>query len=205
MQLLQKKFPNVKKFNLQNKRVDVFEKSLTEELEYSIDYLELGNKLIKKKGFKGRIGELFLWPYVILNLGLLIHTLITDPASNMIVFWVFGSGFFIGISLLAHFSVKTKVLFITGGQKSLELFQDKPDEVTVNEFLIALQQKIKESYIEEYLKFYDTTPVEYKKSQIEWLNRIDILTCDEAKTLLEECEAIKPLNIGFNQKNEKFD
>ena len=205
MQLLQKKFPNVKKFNLQNKRVDVFEKSLTEELEYSIDYLELGNKLIKKKGFKGRIGELFLWPYAILNLGLLIHTLITDPASNMIVFWVFGSGFFIGISLLAHFSVKTKVLFITGGQKSLELFQDKPDEVKVNEFLIALQKKIKESYIEEYLKFYDTTPVEYKKSQIEWLNRIDILTCDEAKTLLEECEAIKPLNIGFNQKNEKFD
>ena len=202
MELIQNKFPSRKIFRLHETKVDVFDKTLTEELEYSIDYLELGNKLVRKKGMKSRIGQLFLIPYFILTFGLLIHTVITDPNSNMVPFWLLGSGFFLGISLLAHFSVKTNLICITGGDKTLELFQNKPDTVYVNKFLKELQTRIKKSYQKEYLKFGNSTPDEFRIGQIEWLHRIGMISDEESKMLIEKLENNGNPYIGFNKKNE---
>ena len=202
MELIQNKFPSRKIFRLQETKVDVFDKTLTEELEYSIDYLELGNKLVRKKGMKSRIGQLFLIPYFILTFGLFIHTVITDPNSNMIPFWLLGSGFFLGISLLAHFSVKTNLVYITGGNKTLELFQNKPDTDSVNKFITELQTRIKKSYQKEFLKFGDSTPDEFRIGQIEWLNRIDMISDEETKMLMEKLENNGNTYIGFNIRNE---
>ncbi len=202
MELIQNKFPSRKIFKLYETKVYVFDKTLTEELEYSIDYLELGNKLVRKKGMKSRIGQLFLIPYFILTFGLLIHTVITDPNSNMVPFWLLGSGFFLGISLLAHFSVKTNLIYITGGDKTLELFQNKPDTVYVSKFLTELQTRIRKSYQKEYLKFGNSTPDEFRIGQIEWLHRIGMISDEESKMLIEKLENNGNTYIGFNIKNE---
>jgi hypothetical protein len=202
MKIEQKRYPTVKRFELGSKRIEVFDKSLNEELEYSIDYLELGNNILKKKGTQGRNAEIILLAFFGLEFGMLIYTLITEPNSNMIPFWALASAFFLGIYLLARFSRKKKLIYITGGSKSLELFQDKPNVELTNKFLNELQDRIKKAYKKEYLRFDDSTPFEAKKYQVDWLNRINILTDEESEDLIKEFTKEKSPNIGFGKGNK---
>jgi len=202
MKIEQRKYPTIKRFELGTKRISVFDKSLTEELEYTIDYLELGNNIIRKKGTQGRIVEIGLLAFFSLEFSMLIHTLVTDPNSNMIVFWVFASGIFLVAYLLARFSRKKKLIYFTGGAKSLELYQDKPNIEAANKFITELQQRIKSAYKTEYLRFDESTPYEAKKYQVDWLNRINILSDEEANNLLKEFSKGNISNIGFKKKDE---
>ena len=202
MKIEQKKYPTIKRFELGTKRIEVFDKSLNEELEYSIDYLELGNSIIKKKGTQGRNAEIFLLAFFGLEFGMLIYTLITDPKSNMVAFWVFASAMFMGVYLLARFSRKKNLIYITGGTKSLELYQDRPNIETAAKFINELQNRIKNAYKTEYLRFDESAPFEAKKYQVDWLSRINILSDDEADKLLTEYRNNKSTNIGFNKSSE---
>jgi hypothetical protein len=197
MQLIQKKFPNIKKFELQKKSVQIYNKTLTEELEYTIDYLELGNKLIKKKNTNNKIAEIFFLVFFGLEFSVLIHTLIFNPKREELAFWIFACAFFLSLYFIARFSQKTNLIYITGGNKTLELFQNKPNDTTVNEFIAELQKKIKEAYKKKYLTFDEQIPFEIKKNQIEWLNSIEILTDSETETLISEQKIKKSENIGF--------
>ncbi len=202
MQIEQKKYPTIKRFELGTKRISVFDKSLTEELEYSIEYLELGNNIIKKKGTQGRIVEIGLLAFFGLEFAMLLYTIITEPKSNMVAFWVFASGIFLAAFLLARFSRKKKLIYITGGSKSIELYQDRPNEETANSFINELKQRIKGAYKTEYLRFDKSTPFEAKKYQVDWLNRINILSDEEASTLLKNYEKGNATNIGFKKIDE---
>ena len=77
------------------------------------------------------------------------------------------------------------------------MFQNKPDVLTVANFITELQGRVKMAYKNEFLKFDDASPMEYKKSQIEWLNRIEIISDIEATNLLEELSNKKNDDIGF--------
>lgn len=202
MKIEQKRYPTIKRFELGSKRVEVFDKSINEELEYSIDYLELGNSIVKKKGTQGRNAEIFLLAFFGLEFGMLVYTLITEPKSNMVAFWVFASGIFLGIYLMARFSRKKNLIYITGGTKSLELYQDRPDIETANRFISELQNRIKKAYKTEYLRFDESTPFEARKYQVDWLNRINVLTDQEAKELIDEYAKGTTPNIGFKTENE---
>lgn len=199
MKIEQRRFPTVKKFELGSKRIEVFDKSISEELEYSIDYLELGNNIIKKKGTQGRYAELFILAFFLLEFGMLIHTLIFEPKSDMIIFWTFASAFFLGIYFIAYFGRKKNLIYFTGGTKSLELYQDKPNLESANKFILELQNRIKTAYKNEYLRFDESTPYETKKYQIDWLNRINILNDEESKMILEEIRKNEEPKIGFNK------
>ena len=202
MKIEQKKFPTIKRFELGTKRIEVFDKSLNEELEYSIDYLELGNNIVKKKGTQGRIGEIILLAFFGLEFGMLIYTLITEPNSNMVVFWVFASGVFLGIYLMARFSRKKNLIYITGGSKSIELYQDRPNVESAKKFITELQNRIRGAYKTEYLRFDDSTPFEAKKYQVDWLNRINVLSDEEATRLIAEYKKGNTPNIGFRTGSE---
>ena len=201
MELEQKKFPTLKKFTLQSRKINVFDKSLTEELEYSIEYLELGNRIVKKKETKGRIAEIFLLTFFLLEFGMLIHTLLTDPKDDMVVFWVLASGLFLGVYLLARFSAKTNLIYITGGEKTLELYQNKPNIDSVDDFVNEIRSRVKNAYRSEYLNFDDAAPKEMQQGQIDWLNRIDMLSDEEAEKLKINLDIPKTPNIGFNKNS----
>jgi len=177
----------------------VFDKSLNEELEYSIDYLELGNNILKKKGTQGRVAEILILAFFGLEFGMLIYTLITEPEFDMVIFWVFASGIFLSVYLLARFSRKKNLVYLTGGAKSIELYQDRPNRESADKFLTELRNRIKNAYQTEYLKFDESTPFETKKYQVDWLNRINILSDDEANKLLYDFKDGTSSNIGFNK------
>ena len=84
----------------------------------------------------------------------------------------------------------------------MELFQNKPDTDSVNKFITELQTRIKKSYQKEFLKFGDSTPDEFRIGQIEWLNRIDMISDEETKMLMEKLENNGNTYIGFNIRNE---
>jgi len=82
------------------------------------------------------------------------------------------------------------------------LYQDKPNIEIANKFIAELQNRIKNAYKTEYLRFDDATPYEAKKYQVDWLNRINVLSDQEASKLLGEYEKGNTPNIGFKTRNE---
>jgi len=68
-----------------------------EESEYSVDYLELGVKTVKKSIKNSAFLELFFWAFFILQFGLLIQSLIFEADNKgMLIYWSLGSRFFLG-------------------------------------------------------------------------------------------------------------
>jgi hypothetical protein len=175
-----------------------------EESEYSVDYLELGVKTVKKSIKNSAFLELFFWAFFILQFGLLIQSLIFEADNKgMLIYWSLGSGFFLGFIFFLRWQPGKKLIYITGGQKNIEFFQEKPNTNEVNEFIEELKTRIKNAYKDEYLKWDENSTKEHKIAQLEWLKRIRILEEEEFKELIDEIEIGTIIGFKKDTTNRK--
>ncbi|WP_247233666.1 hypothetical protein [Telluribacter sp. SYSU D00476] len=185
--LEQKRLFTKKIFTLKDDEVEIYDKSVNEEVLYSIDYLELGVKVFKKSD-STILGELFISAFFFLEFGMLIYTLLFEPELQKLAFWSLASAFFLGVYLVIRFSSKKKMIYLSGGQKVLELFQESPNQAAVDYFIEEIIKNIKKAHKAAYLTWEDNTPLEVKKSQIEYLKRIKIISEDEMNSILTEID-----------------
>ena len=202
--LQQKRFFGEKRFELKKYEIEIYDKMINEESEYSIDYLELGVKTVKKSIKNSAFLELFFWAFFIIQFGLLIQSLIFESDNQgMLMFWALGSGFFLGFIFFLRWQPGKRLIYVTGGQKNIELFQEKPNTKEVNEFIDELKSRIKIAYKNEYLKWDDSTPKEHKIAQLEWLKRIRILEDEEYEEFIDKVEIGSIIGFNNDSKNRK--
>jgi hypothetical protein len=202
--LKQKRFFGEKRFELKKHEIEVYDKKINEESEYSVDYLELGVKTVKKSIKNSAFLELFFWAFFILQFGLLIQSLIFEADNKgMLIYWSLGSGFFLGFIFFLRWQPGKKLIYITGGQKNIEFFQEKPNTKEVNEFIEELKTRIKNAYKDEYLKWDENSSKEHKIAQLEWLKRIRILEEEEFKELIDEIEIGTIIGFKKDTTNRK--
>ncbi len=197
--LEQKRLFGQKKFELKKNEIEVFDKKINEETEYSISYLNLGVKTVKKSTKNSAFLELFFWAFFVIQFGLLVQTLIIDPQNKeMLGFWSLGAGFFLGMIFFLRWQPMKDLLYLTGGDNNLEFYQDKPNKEEVDNFVSELQSTIKQAYKKQYLKWDENSLKEQKLANLEWLKSIKILDEKEYNDLLKEIE-IGSI-IGFKKK-----
>ena len=197
-ELEQKRMFGRKKFRLNDNNVEIYDKKINEEIEFSVDYLDLGVDTVKKSIKNSMFVELFFWAFFLIQFGLLIESLVFESENKgMLVFWSLGSGFFLGMIFLIRWQPGKKLIYLTGGQKSIEFFQEKPNKKAVETFIGELKNRIRKAYKNEYLKWEDKTPVEQKIGQLEWLKRIKILDENDFEEFMRKVKNDKP--IGFNK------
>lgn len=195
--LIQEKGFYFKSFELKEDEVRVTSKDFENESEYSLDYLNLGVRTYRHAEKKARAWQWVLW----LAIGLALTALLLDAIWN---FEMIGRGWIGTLLLLASlvilwFKLKQEpaMIHLIGGQEQLEILATEPNEKDVKMFLKNIKKRIKKAYRDQYLDNKDDVLPEEKRSRIEWLHEIKIITRTEKDMLLNKIEEDRVNGIGF--------
>ncbi len=195
-QLIQQKGFHYRAYFLREDDMIVHFRDLQQEREFSVDYIDLGLQFYRKAEYKYR-GFAWLAAVVAVLTGLtaIAAWLLGTAWSVSTLFTVAGgSGL---LSLLAFTSQKPAFLHLIGGEQQLSFLAEDPSEDELNEFLEELCTRIKDSYQNQYLDEKLEVPAEERRSRIQWLHQMKVLTRSEKDVLLAELGGQKA--IGFKR------
>ena len=198
-QLHQKRRFTKKVFKLKKDEIEIYENSLSDEEEYSLDYLQLGVKTYKNNS--RNLGWQFLFSALFaVQLGVLIYFILTNWSIIFLAVWSILSGLFLGLFLNARFGAKKKTILLTGGETPIEFFQNEPSEMEVDDFIDETISRIKKAYKNKYLIWEKTDSFEDKKQRVEWLKKLKIISDEEMTEIIKEIETKTFTQIGFMKR-----
>jgi hypothetical protein len=185
-----------KTFVLREDDVYLHSRDFEEEIEYSLDYTDLGLRTYRKSARKYRALQWLIY----LAMGIVLLTLIAAPNPTQLVHPSISWGVMaVGILGLAFIYLHREPAFIylTGGQKQISLLADHPDQEELNNFLNTLTERIKSAYREAYLSKEDKLSNEEHRERIHWLRDMKVITRSERDFLLAEIANSE--TIGFQR------
>ncbi|RYE14331.1 MAG: hypothetical protein EOP34_06810 [Rickettsiales bacterium] len=121
-----------------------------------------------------------------------------DPFRQQL-FWLGALVFFSFLTILTYQNRNKDVVYLTGGQKSLELLLEKPDSKTVNKFIDSIYYAMRQYYKNKFIGFDADISFELRINQLKWLREIKALTEEEYKELLNTTKTDN--FIGFYSPN----
>ncbi len=193
-QLIQKKFTNRKEISIQSNDLLIRDKSFNDDTEYKIKFDELGFDIVRKR-ISANGMTLFFSLFALLMFAGIINGMFDDTTPiHQIIGFASICLIFSLLALVAYTGNKA-VIYLTGGQKSLELYANKPNEDTVNSFIESVHIAMRKYYKEKYSTFDANIPYEYRVNQLKWLKEISALTEEEYAELLNKSKTDKI--IGF--------
>ena len=194
--LIQERRFTKKVFQLKKDEIKVYETDLSEDREYSVDYLNLGVKTFRNNA-RDINWQIMFFCIFLSQFGLLIYGINADwTLFSLVTFSVTGA-IALGLFVESKMGGKKRTILLTGGKVDLEFFQDKPTSLMAEDFIDEVISRIKKAYRAEYLKWEKTDTIEYKKERIEWLKKMRIISEDEMNELLIEVETKTFTPIGF--------
>ncbi|WP_345114998.1 hypothetical protein [Hymenobacter algoricola] len=200
-QLTQKTWTTKKEVTVENDSLLIKTKNVREDLEYRIKFEELGFDTVKKRVKSANIPFCAFILFDILYIGLLLSAVINKETLSKQLFWV-GALVFFGIATIAAFYNRNKdVIYLTGGQKVLELLAARPDIQTVTAFIATIHQSMRQHYKKKYSKFDPDTTYEMKLYQLKWLKEINAITDKEYSEMLDNTKTENI--IGFSRPNSE--
>lgn len=196
-QLIQQNGFHSRAFVLREDDVYVHTKDFQQEREYSVDYLDLGLQFYRKSEHKHR-----LWKWLAAaTFGLCSVALFLTGIG---AFTLSGDLLFILASLSGAVWLSTSlkqsptILYLLGGEEQLSFLNDEPNEDDLHDFLEELTDKIKDAYQDRYLNEKSDVPKDERRSRIQWLHQMKVLTRTEKDVLLAKLGP--PQNaIGFKR------
>lgn len=198
-ELIQKTWFNKKEVTIEYDRLLIKSKNIREDLEYKIKFEELGFETVKKRIKTANIPFYAFLVFDSLYVGLIVNSIANKEPYTQQIFWVFALIVFSIITIVAYCNRNKNIIYLTGGQKVLELLAEKPDEKTVRMFIETIHKSIRVFYKNKYSKFDADTPLDIKVNQLKWLKEIKALTVIEYEELLDKTKL--DTIIGFNRPN----
>lgn len=196
-QLTQKTFTTKKEVFIESDSLLVKTKNIREDLEYKIRFEELGFDTVKKRVKTANLPFYGFLLFDFLYVGLIISAVINHESFNQQVFWLIALLVFSAMTIVAYYSRNKDVIYLTGGQKVLELLAKKPDKETVQIFIESVHKTMRLHFKSKFSKFESDTAYEFKVNQLKWLKEIKALTDKEYKELLDTSKADNI--IGFQR------
>lgn len=186
MELYQKTLTDKRHFKILEDRIFIKTSSFKENLEYYIKFDELGFDVFRKKEKGTKTAFFFFLAFDAMYIALLINSISTK--DKMIWFWIASLLFFIPMTILSYMNRYKNLVYLTGGNKVLEMMNDKPDETTVKDFVGKIHDAMRMYYKNKYALIDVSIPKEYSISQFKWLTEIKAITESEYKQLIENLE-----------------
>ena len=196
-QLTQKTFTTKKQVFIEGDSLLVKTKNIREDLEYKIKFEELGFDILKKRVKTANIPFYFFLIFDLFYVGLIINSVAGNESFRQLLFWLFALLLFSIMTIAAYYNRNKNVIYLTGGQKGLELLAAKPDTETVNAFIDTIHQTMRQYFKNKYSKFDPDTSYELRVNQLKWLKEIKALTEEEYRNLLNNTKTDNI--IGFQR------
>lgn len=196
--LIQQQGFRYKSFRLREEDVLVVDRSFSRELEYAVDYLDLGVRTYVRTDTRHRLGE---WSSIALAAIALFGGVIAWLVAGDLLPW--------GILLLAaslawavlHVTRAPRLLFLTGGTTELEFLAEAPDEAAVHGFVQVLSERVQETFQAKFLADADELPKEDRKARIEWLHEMKMISGSEKELLVAKLDNWSTdKRIGFQRR-----
>ena len=181
--LLQQTLITTKKVVIESNRLRVQTKDLREDLEYSIQFEELGFDLVKKRVKSANIPFYCFLVFDLLYVWLLITSVASKEPFKQQLFWLGALLFFSVVTVLAFYSRNKDVIYLTGGQRTLELFATRPDSHTVVAFIASIHQAMRHYYKDKAACFDQNLPYEVRLARLEWLSEKQVISLNEYHNL----------------------
>jgi hypothetical protein len=182
--LLQKTLLITKRVVIESDRLRVQTKDLREELEYSIQFEKSGFYLVKKRVKSANIPFYCFLVFDLLYVWLLITSVASKEPFKQQLFWLGALLFFSVMTVLAFYSRNKDVIYLTGGQRTFELFATRPDSRTVLAFIGFIHQAMRHYYKDKAACFDQNLPYELRLARLEWLSEKQVISLNEYRNLL---------------------
>jgi hypothetical protein len=182
--LLQKTLLTTKRVVIESDRLRVQTKDLREDLEYTIQFEELGFDLVKKRVKSANIPFCCFLVFDLLYVWLLISSVASKEPFKQQLFWLGALLFFSVMTVLAFYSRNKDVIYLTGGQRTLELFATRPDSYTVTAFVGSVHQAMRGYYKDKAACFDQNLPYEVRLARLQWLSEKQVISLNEYRNLL---------------------
>lgn len=177
-----------KTFHLGETDIYVIEKSLKKDVEYAVDYLDLGVRVIKQGNPRIRLLEVGAWVGFAVQAFFLLDTWLKSPAATALHWWALGTVLFLIGGMYASAMRDLRMIYLTGGDKTLSILADVPNEETTSEFVTEVVDRIRDAYCKRYVEGEQDLSKDDRKAQLKWLYDIKILDWEEHQLLLAKFE-----------------
>jgi hypothetical protein len=196
-QLTQKALTTKKEVFIETDSLLVKTQNVREELEFKVKFEELGFDIVKKRVKTANIPFYAFLLFDLFYVGLLVSSVTSQEPFKQQLFWLFALLFFSAMTVAAYYNRNKDVIYLTGGQKVLEIAAAKPDPETVKQFIESIHGAMRQHYKNKFSQFDPDTPYESKVNQLKWLKEIKALTDQEYKELLNNTKTDNI--IGFQR------
>jgi hypothetical protein len=196
--LIQQQGFRYKSFELREEDVFILDRTFRRELEYAVDYLDLGARTYVRTDTRQR-----LWQWISAGVALVALTggIVSAGYGGGVWIWMVLLAGALGMWTLLQLTRAPRLVYLAGGQHELEFLADAPNEAAVREFLEALREKVQEAYRSKFLADADELPKEDRKSRIEWLHEMKMISRPEKETLVAQLDDWSGKRIGFQRRS----
>ena len=198
MELKQKRIWDRRHFKLLDDGVWFRYKSPTEDAELKVKYEDLGLDLVYIRKKSASLVFSVLTFVLIIAGKLLLDDANLEKTSDFILVITFC--LILSLILFLSWSDARKPLVgIDGGEKSLALLRNSPDEETVDRFIYELHERIKDKIIKLRVRPNDNEfSFDYKKRMLDMLLEENIIDEKKFQIVLQQIRKNNS-NIGFNR------
>jgi len=197
-QLIQQKGFHYRAYVLREDDLLVHIRDFQQEREFSVDYLDLGLQFYRRSKHEHRLTKWIAGGVAILSgLALLLIGLGVFALPFGSLFWVAMLSSLIW--LWASLKQEPPMMHLVGGEQQLDFLADEPSFDELQDFLEALCKNVRDAYQDQYLDENVDIPAEERRSRIQWLHQMKVLTRSEKDILLAELGPLRQKSIGFQR------
>lgn len=197
-QLTQQSGFHYRAFVLREDDIYILHKDFKQEREYSVNYLDLGLQFYRKNDHQHRLlNWLAAATFSLCGIAFVLSSLELTNISSEELFYTAGiSGL---IWLATRLRQTPSTLYLLGGEEQLAFLAEHPSEDALHDFLEELTDRIKDAYQNQYLDDQLDVPAEERRSRIQWLHQMKVLTRSEKDVLLAKLGPSRQQSIGFKR------
>lgn len=204
MELKQNRIWDKRHFKLLDDSVWFRYKTPTEDAEMKVNYEELGLDIVyvRKKSASIVFSALTFLSVIVGRL--LLKDANLEKTTDIIVVIAF-SLFLFTVLFLAWSDSRKPLIGINGGEKSLALLRNGPDDETVDRFINELHERIKKRIIKIRVRPNDNElSIDYKKRMLDLLQEENIIDEKKCQEVLQQI-SINKSSIGFHRVDDDIE
>ena len=198
--LIQKSWTSKKEISIEADHIVIHNKTIKDEMEYTIKLGELGFETIKRTDKTANLSCYTFLVFTAIDTYLMITTWQDKGPLAELLLWIFGFIFFASLSLYSFTQRNKEIIYLGGGQKILELLAAKPDRQTVLLFVDEIHAAIRAYYKNKYTRFDSSIPYDVKISTLKLLKEMKAITDEEFEDLCARQKAES--TIGFKRHED---
>ena len=189
VKLIQKTTVGRNEFTLEDDVIHIKSKKNGQKWDYTVRYEQIGFEIMRKVDTRNKIGVYILTACTVLLGAMGGYALLTTPTGNeksKIWFSMACFSVFIIVTIKGWLARNVEYLYLTGGNKNIEMFSNVPNEAVVESFVEEINTRTRKKHLGNYLRVANRLSPDAQVAQLDWLVSIGAISEQEKNNMLSK-------------------